>query len=83
MLTLLKFLEGTVIKESVEDLWERSFKNSAAHEQQQLTDFDRKFYTIPYAPKIYRDYDDQLDLILRADRPEHHPRRLRGADRRG
>jgi predicted DNA-binding transcriptional regulator YafY len=66
MLTLLKFLEGTVIKESVEDLWERSFKNSAAHQQRELTDFDRKFYTVPYAPKIYRDYDDQLDLILRS-----------------
>jgi len=65
MMTLLKFLEGTVIKESVEDLWERSFENLPAHDQLQLTDFDRKFYAVPYAPKIYRDYDDQLDLILR------------------
>jgi len=30
MLTLLKFLEGTVIKESVEDLWERTFKTLPA-----------------------------------------------------
>jgi proteasome accessory factor B len=66
MLTLLKFLEGTVLKESVEDLWERSFKNLPAHEQQRLVDFDRKFYAVPYAPKIYREYDDQLDVILRA-----------------
>ncbi|MFZ0890508.1 MAG: WYL domain-containing protein [Candidatus Binataceae bacterium] len=66
MLTLLKFLEGTVIKESVEDLWERTFKTLPAHEQQRFVDFDRKFYAVPYAPKIYRDYDDRLDLILRS-----------------
>ena len=66
ILTLLKFIEGTVLKESVEDLWERSFKNLPAHEQQRLGDFDRKFYAVPYAPKIYRAYDDQLDVILRA-----------------
>jgi predicted DNA-binding transcriptional regulator YafY len=65
-LTLLRFLEGTVMKESVEDLWDRSFKNLPAHEQARLKDFDRKFYTVPYAPKDYHDYDDQLDVILRA-----------------
>jgi predicted DNA-binding transcriptional regulator YafY len=65
-LTLLQFLEGTVMKESVEDLWERSFKNLPAHEQERLKDFDRKFYAVPYAPKDYHDYDDQLDIILRA-----------------
>ena len=66
MLTLLKFLEGTVIKESVEDLWERTFQILPAHQQQRLVDFDRKFFAVPYAPKIYRDYDDRLDLILRS-----------------
>src|SRR5208283_3956804 len=65
-LTLLRFLEGTVMNESVEDLWDKSFKNLPAHEQQRLKDFDRKFYTVPYAPKDYHDYDDQLDVILRA-----------------
>src|SRR5208283_1315621 len=63
-LTLLTFLEGTVMKESVEDLWDRSFKNLPAHEQDRLKDFDRKFYTVQYAPKDYHDYDDQLDVIL-------------------
>lgn len=65
-LTLLRFLEDTVMKESVEDLWDRSFKNLPSHEQERLKDFDRKFYTVPYAPKDYHDYDDQLDVILRA-----------------
>ena len=65
-LTLLRFLEGTVMNESVEDLWDRSFKNLPSHEQERLKDFDRKFYTVPYAPKDYHDYDDQLDVILQA-----------------
>jgi predicted DNA-binding transcriptional regulator YafY len=65
-LTLLNFLEGTVMKESVEDLWDRTFKNLPAHEQERLKDFERKFYTVPDAPKDYHDYDDQLDVILRA-----------------
>ncbi|HTW87435.1 MAG TPA: WYL domain-containing protein [Candidatus Binataceae bacterium] len=54
------------MKESVEDLWDRSFKNLPVHEQERLKDFDRKFYTVPYASKDYHDYDDQLDVILRA-----------------
>jgi predicted DNA-binding transcriptional regulator YafY len=66
MMTLLKFLEGTVIKESVEDLWERMFKVRPTHEQRRLVDFDRKFYAVPYAPKIYREHDERLDLILRS-----------------
>jgi proteasome accessory factor B len=65
-MTLLQFLEGTVMKESVEDLWDRSFKNLPAHEQERITDFDRKFFAVPYAPKDYHDYDTQLDVILRA-----------------
>jgi proteasome accessory factor B len=65
-LTLLKFLEGTVMKEGVETLWDRNFKDLSAPERQRLTDFDRKFYAVPYAPKNYHDFDDQLDLILRA-----------------
>jgi predicted DNA-binding transcriptional regulator YafY len=65
-LTLLRFLEGTVMKESIEDLWERNFGNLPPHEQDQIKEFERKFYTVPYAPKSYHDYDDQLDVILRA-----------------
>ena len=66
MMTLLKFLEGTIIKESVEDLWERMFKVLPAHEQRRLVDFERKFYAVPYAPKMYRAHDERLDLILRS-----------------
>jgi hypothetical protein len=36
------------------------------HEPTRLADFDRKVYAVPYAPKDYRDYDDQVDAILSA-----------------
>ncbi len=54
------------MKESIEDLWERNFGKLPPHEQDQLSGFERKFYTVPYAPKSYQAYDDQLDVILRA-----------------
>lgn len=66
MLTFLKFLEGTVLRETAEDLWERTLRGLAFAEQERLAHFDRKFYAVPFAPKIYREYDDQLDIILRA-----------------
>ncbi len=40
-------------------------ESARSYEQERLKDFDRKFYTVPYAPKDYHDYDDQLDVILR------------------
>jgi predicted DNA-binding transcriptional regulator YafY len=65
-LTVLAFLDGTIVKEGVEDLWER-FRKALPHKQQaRLADFERKFYTVPYAVKDYTACDEQLDAILRA-----------------
>ncbi len=65
-LTVLKFLEGTVLKEGVEGLWEKVFQNLSLTQQTRLSDLDRKFYAVPYAPKDYTDFSEQLDVILRA-----------------
>jgi proteasome accessory factor B len=65
-LTLLRFLEGTVLKQGVEELWERVYRNLSARERLRLADFDRKFHAIPYAPKDYSAHDETLDLILRS-----------------
>src|SRR5258708_4848400 len=65
-LTVLKFLEGTVLKEGVEGLWEKVFQNLSLTQQTRLSDLDRKFYAVPYAPKDYVDFSEQLDVILRA-----------------
>jgi proteasome accessory factor B len=66
MLTLLKFLEGTVIEEGLEALWELTFKVLSEKQRSRLADFDRKFFALAYAPKDYREHDEQLDLILRS-----------------
>jgi predicted DNA-binding transcriptional regulator YafY len=65
-LTVLKFLEGTVLKEGVEGLWEKVFQNLSLTQQTRLSGLDRKFYAVPYAPKDYTDFSEQLDVILRA-----------------
>jgi predicted DNA-binding transcriptional regulator YafY len=65
-LTVLKFLEGTVLEEGVEGLWEKIFQNLSLTQQTRLSDLERKFYAVPYAPKDYVEFSEQLDVILRA-----------------
>ncbi len=65
-LTVLKFLEGTVLEEGVEGLWEKIFQNLSLTQRTRLSDLERKFYAVPYAPKDYGEFSEQLDIILRA-----------------
>jgi predicted DNA-binding transcriptional regulator YafY len=65
-LTVLKFLEGTVLEEGVEGLWEKLYQNLTLTQQTRLSDLQRKFYAVLYAPKDYAAFSDQLDIILRA-----------------
>ena len=65
-LTVLKFLEGTVLEEGVEGLWEKIFQNLSLSQRTRLSDLQRKFYAVPYAPKDYGEFSEQLDVILRA-----------------
>lgn len=65
-LTVLKFLDGTVLEEGVEGLWEKLYSNLTLTQQTRLSDLQRKFYAVLYAPKDYAAFSDQLDVILRA-----------------
>src|SRR5262245_59630888 len=65
-LTVFQFLDGTVLKDGVEDLWERFHRTLPSSQQQRLADFDRKFYSVPYAVKDYRPFDATLDVILQS-----------------
>jgi predicted DNA-binding transcriptional regulator YafY len=65
-LAVLRFLEGTVLKDTVADLWNRLYGKLNAVQQAQVRDFDRKFFAVPHAPKDYRAQDAELDLIFRA-----------------
>ncbi len=64
-LTILQFLEGTVLKEGIEDLWDKFAKTLPAFERADLGSLDKKFYAIPYEPKEYRALGHLLDPIIR------------------
>jgi predicted DNA-binding transcriptional regulator YafY len=70
-LTVFQFLDGTVLKDGVEDLWRRFYRTLAPGQQTRLADLDRKFYSIPYAMKDYRGFDETLDVIIRCLVDQH------------
>jgi proteasome accessory factor B len=65
-ITVLRFLDGTILKEGVDDLWDRLRKQLPRPQADLLCDVERKFFAVPSTPKSYKDFDDQLDFILRA-----------------
>lgn len=65
-LTVFDFLDGTVLKEGVEGLWERLRKGMPQTQTLKLADFPKKFFSIPVAPKDYHDFDDVLDEVVPA-----------------
>lgn len=65
-LTVFQFLDGTVIRDGVEGLWERLRRALPPAQQPRLADFERKFFSVPHAVKDYRDCDEILDRAIRA-----------------
>ncbi|HEV7731135.1 MAG TPA: WYL domain-containing protein [Candidatus Binatia bacterium] len=63
--SVLQALDGTVLKEGVQDLWESFYRMLPPDQQRRLAGFDRKFFTVPYLAKDYRAFDERLDTILR------------------
>ena len=65
-LAVFQFLDGTVIKDGVEGLWDRLRRSLPPAQQLRLADFERKFFSVPYGVKDYREFDEVLDRIIRA-----------------
>ena len=63
-LSVFQFLDGTVLKEGVADLWERFLRSVPGGQRARLADLNRKFYAVPHAVKDYRAFDTQLDEIV-------------------
>ncbi len=61
----LTFLEGTVLRHGVEDVWERLERALPQRQRLRLANLARKFHAVPFAPKDYRAFDDLLDRIVR------------------
>jgi predicted DNA-binding transcriptional regulator YafY len=62
--TVIQFLQDTVIKQGVADLWDRLHKVLPVAERDRLRDFTKKFYSVPYAVKEYSGYDETIDAIV-------------------
>ncbi|MGD0945827.1 MAG: WYL domain-containing protein [Candidatus Binatia bacterium] len=63
-LSVFQFLDGTVVKEGVEGLWERLYRALPEAQRLRLADFAKKFYSLPFTVKDYRAFDDTLDVIV-------------------
>jgi predicted DNA-binding transcriptional regulator YafY len=73
-LSMIASLEGTVLKEGVEDLWDRLSAALSPAQRPRLANVARKFYAVPYLQKDYRAFDDKLDLIVRCLVDQHRMR---------
>jgi predicted DNA-binding transcriptional regulator YafY len=62
---VLGFLDGTVLRAGVEDLWERFAASLPPDQRRRLTDLGRKIHYVPFAEKSYRQLDTHMDTILR------------------
>ena len=65
-MSVLQFLDGTILKDGVEDLWQAFHKTLPPTQQTRLANLQKKFFTVPYAMKDYRECDEVLDTIVRA-----------------
>lgn len=73
-LSVFQFLDGTVIKDGVDALWERLWNVLPRAQQERLGDFSRKFYAVPYAVKDYHDCDEILDTCIQSLVYQHRMR---------
>ncbi len=62
--SVFQFLDGTVIRDGVDDLWERFLRSVPGAQRARLSDFRRKFFAVPHAMKDYGPFDATLDTIV-------------------
>lgn len=65
-LSMLSFLEGTVLKESADALWDNVLAAVPLAARPQLARLDRKFHAISIAPKDYAAHSETIDEIVQA-----------------
>ena len=65
-LSMLRFLEGTVLKESADALWDKVLESVPLAARPQLARLERKFFAISFVPKDYAEHSDTIDEIVQA-----------------
>ncbi|MFM7737224.1 MAG: helix-turn-helix transcriptional regulator [Alphaproteobacteria bacterium] len=64
--SMIRHLEGTVLDQGMDVLWDRMLKALPTNQRGRLRDIDRKFYALTVTPKDYRGHDSTLGKIVRA-----------------
>lgn len=65
-LSMIRFLEGTVLKESADVLWERFCESVPLAARRLLTRLDRKLFAVSFVPKDYAAHSETIDEIVQA-----------------
>jgi len=69
--SMIRFLEGTVLEQGMDVLWDKMLKNLPAAQRDRLRDVDRKFYALSFAPKDYREHDATIAELIQALVDQH------------
>lgn len=64
--SMIRHLEGTVLDQGMDVLWDRMLAALPASQRGRLRDIDRKFFALTVTPKDYRGHDATLGKLVRA-----------------
>lgn len=73
-LQLGHLLEGTVVDDMNQGLWERIRNGIAPENAKDLENIDRKLFSMPSMPRDYEEHDDVIDDLLQALIKQHRLR---------
>jgi proteasome accessory factor B len=65
-LAMVRSLEGTVMKESVDALWDKMLERVPAAARPRLSNLDRKFHAISFVPNDYAQHSEIIDQVIQA-----------------
>ncbi len=64
--SMIRHLEGTVLDQGMDLLWDRMLKALPVAQRTRLGDIDRKFFALTLTPKDYRGHDATIGTLVRA-----------------
>lgn len=63
--SMIRHLEGTVLEQGMDVLWEKMLKTLPVAQRSRLRDIDRKFFAMTFAAKDYRSHDETIGTLVR------------------
>lgn len=72
--SMVRFLEGTVLEQGMDVLWEKMLRNLPVAQRERLRDVDKKFHALSFVPKDYRKHDGTIAALIPALVDQHRLR---------